>query len=76
MQNTFNASTDYTLFSDSDSENTQTWLGEWLVKANIGGVRGANIDVSSFITDGDDIDSDVYRGRQDSSSMNRARLGV
>ncbi|MCX2788823.1 fimbria/pilus outer membrane usher protein [Vibrio sp. Sgm 5] len=62
MQNTFNASTDYTLFSDSDSENTQTWLGEWLVKANIGGVRGANIDVSGFITDGDDIDSDVYRG--------------
>ncbi|WP_038865929.1 fimbria/pilus outer membrane usher protein [Vibrio jasicida] len=62
MQNTFNASTDYTLFSDSDSENTQTWLGEWLVKANIGGVRGANIDVSGFITGGDDIDSDVYRG--------------
>ncbi|YCO04278.1 fimbria/pilus outer membrane usher protein [Vibrio sp. VNB-15] len=62
MQNTFNASTDYTLFSDSDSENTQTWLGEWLVKANIGGVRGANIDISGFITGGDDIDSDVYRG--------------
>ncbi|MFV8408663.1 fimbria/pilus outer membrane usher protein [Vibrio owensii] len=62
MQNTLNASTDYTLFSDSNAEDTQTWLGEWLVRANIGGVRGANIDVSGFVTGGNDVDSDVYRG--------------
>lgn len=62
MQNTLNASTDYTLFSDSSSKDTQTWLGEWLVRANIGGVRGANLDVSGFITGGNNVDSDVYRG--------------
>ena len=46
IQNTLNASTDYSLFSDSNTEDTQTWLGEWLLKANIGGVRGANLDLS------------------------------
>ena len=62
MQNTLNASTDYSLFNDSNTENTQTWLGEWLLKSNIGGVRGANIDISGFVTGGNDINSDVYRG--------------
>ncbi|MEL7411875.1 MAG: fimbria/pilus outer membrane usher protein [Pseudomonadota bacterium] len=62
IQNTLNASTDYTLFSDSNAEDTQTWLGEWLVRANIGGVRGANLDVSGFVTGGNNVDSDVYRG--------------
>ncbi|EDP58677.1 P pilus assembly protein, porin PapC [Vibrio sp. AND4] len=62
IQNTLNASTDYTLFGDSNTEDTQTWLGEWLVRANLGGVRGANIDVSGFVTGGNYVDSDVYRG--------------
>ncbi|MGR2702371.1 fimbria/pilus outer membrane usher protein [Vibrio campbellii] len=62
IQNTLNASTDYTFFSDSNAEDTQTWLGEWLVRANIGGVRGANLDVSGFVTGGNNVDSDVYRG--------------
>ncbi len=62
IQNTLNASTDYPFFSDSNAEDTQTWLGEWLVRANIGGVRGANLDVSGFVTGGNNVDSDVYRG--------------
>ncbi|MFA0648357.1 pilus assembly protein PapC, partial [Vibrio cyclitrophicus] len=57
-----NASTDYSLFNDSNAEDTQTWLGEWLLKSNIGGVRGANVEISGFVTGGSDLNSDVYRG--------------
>ncbi|CAM2901558.1 pilus assembly protein PapC [Vibrio mytili] len=61
-KNTFNASTDYTFNQASGLDNTQTWLGEWLINMNIGGVRGANLDVSGFIDGGTNIDAEFYRG--------------
>ncbi|MEZ9631118.1 hypothetical protein BCT86_08785 [Vibrio breoganii] len=61
--NVFNFSNDYEI--DESDENTNSWLGEWIVTGNLGGPLGVNFEGAGFmdhVTTEPNSDIDFYRG--------------
>lgn len=59
--NNFNITAE-NITTENISNDSQTYLFEWLLSGNIGGVRGLNFDASFFYSDGSEQENDIYRG--------------